>query len=213
MFKYKIKYSSAILLLFLTLSPLTANANDVEDSIQTGLKLYKNGKYNEAVNSLRQATKQIRHETREKLVKFLPKALPGWKSESEDTEMIGDDLMGAGVMAERKYTPIDQRLPHIVIVRIIINSPVLEGLVEMYSMPDFAAAYGKKTLTINGQKALLDYEKGSGESKISIVVAKRYIVEVESRFISFLKDTARTTGPGKQYATLINYKKLKALKL
>lgn len=198
-------------LLFLMLCPLVSIADEVKDSIKTGLDYYNDGKLHKASESFNHAAKLIQLKTRKVLEQFLPEPLAGWKSQTEDPGSIGDFMVGAGVTAERSYNIDSWKFPINVVVRIVANSPLMEGVMSMYSTPDFAAAYGKKIEIINGQKAIMDFDVSNNEGSINIVIGDKFLVQIEASYISGVKDTTRTLGVMKQYAKMIDYKNLKAL--
>jgi len=193
------------LFLFVMSFPLISMADDIKDSIKKGLTYYEGGKYNKAVESLGHASKLMQQKTRTVLQQFLPKALSGWTSHESNSELIGAAMFGGGVTAERGYNNEGKGIASKVTIRIIANSPIMESVMMMYSTPGYAEASGKKLEIIKGNKAIIEFDAVDGFGNINIVVANRFLVQIEG--------DARNVNGLKQYAKLINYKKLAALTL
>lgn len=174
-------------------------ADDVEDSINEALEYYHDGEYKDAVESLNYATQLIQQKKGGELEAYLPEPLDGWKAQPPTSQAAGAAMFGGGVTAEREYSNNDSS----VTVRIVTDSPMMQGMMMMFSNPMFAASDGGKLERISRQKAIVKYDADNKEGEINIVVAKRFLVTVEGRDTS-LEDL-------KAYAGAIDYKKLKTL--
>jgi len=174
-------------------------ADDVTDSISEAMDAYKDGEYTEAVESLNYASQLIQQKKGEGLTSFLPKPLSGWTAKNPESQAMGAAMFGGGVTAERRYTKDKSRVD----VRIITDSPMMQGVMMMFSNPMFASSDGGKLGKIKRQKAIVKYDESKGKGEIKIVIANRFLVMVEGNKVT--KDDLT------DYAKAINYKKLKSL--
>jgi hypothetical protein len=80
------------------------------------------------------------------------------------------------------------------------DSPVLQGMMGLFTNPMFATSDGGKLERINRQKAIVKYNKEREKGDIKIVVAKRFMITVEGTKVSREDLVA--------YAKAIDYKKI-----
>ncbi len=177
----------------------SARADDVEDSVKEGLEYYKDGDYSSAAGSLEYAAQLIRQKKGGQLEVFLPKPLPGWTAENASSQAMGAAMFGGGVTAERKFKKDNSRIT----VQIVTDSPMMQGMMMLFTNPAFAAADGGKSEKIKGQKAIVKYTPSTKKGDIKIMVVNRFLVSIEGNDIS--KEDL------KNYAKAIDYKKLSAL--
>ena len=177
----------------------SASADDVEDSVKEGLEYYKDGDYSSAAGSLEYAAQLIRQKKGGQLEVFLPKPLPGWTAEEASSQAMGAAMFGGGVTAERKFKKDNSRIT----VQIVTDSPMMQGMMMLFTNPAFAAADGGKLEKIKGQKAIVKYTPTTKKGDIKIMVVNRFLVSIEGNDIS--KEDL------KNYAKAIDYKKLSAL--
>ncbi len=190
--------AGGLLLALMTLSA-TGYADDVEDSIDEALESYKSGEYKDAMESLNYASQLIQQKRAGTLTSFLPEPLDGWTAEGADSKAAGAAMFGGGTMAKRRYRKDSAS----VTVEIITDSPLMQGVMMMFSNPMFATSDGGKLERIGRQKAVVKFDPANGDGEIKIVVAKRYLVTIEGQGV--------TEDILKSYAKAIDYKKLKAL--
>ena len=177
----------------------SASADDVEDSVKEGLEYYKDGDYSSAAGSLEYAAQLIRQKKGGQLEVFLPKPLPGWTAEEASSQAMGAAMFGGGVTAERKFRKDNSRIT----VQIVTDSPMMQGMMMLFTNPAFAAADGGKLEKIKGQKAIVKYTPTTKKGDIKIMVVNRFLVSIEGNDIN--KEDL------KNYAKAIDYKKLGAL--
>lgn len=184
--------------LFITfmLFPAVAGADDVVDSINEGLEFYKQGEHSSAVESLNYAAQLIQQKKGEGLESFLPAPLSGWTAETASSQTAAISMMGGGVAASRHYRKNSSSVD----VQIITDSPMLQGMMMMFSNPMLATADGGKLERINGEKAIVKYDASNHSGEIQIVVANRFFITIEGDDVE--KDDL--TG----YAGAIDFKKL-----
>lgn len=155
-------------------------ADEVEDAVKEGLEYYQDGDFSSAAGSLEYAAQLIRQKKGGKLETFLPEPLPGWTAENASSQAMGASLFGGGVTAERSYSKEDSSAT----VKIVTDSPMLQGVLMMLTNPAVATADGGKMKKINGQKAVVKYDQDSASGEIQVVAAGRFLVTVEGSNIS-----------------------------
>ncbi len=179
------------------LLPLAAHADDVQDSIREALDYYNAGDYQEAVESLDYASQLIRQMKGKKLETLLPAPLEGWSAKPAESRAVGAAVFGGGLTVERSYT----RGPASVTIRIVADSPMIQGMLAMFSNPVFATSDGGRLERIGREKAIVKYDAASKSGDIRLAVANRFLVTIEG--------TAVTEEDLKAYARAIDFKKLK----
>ena len=178
---------------------LPAAADDVIDTINEALEAYKNGDYADAASSLDYASQLVKQKKGESLAALLPEPLDGWTAEEAESQAAGAAMFGGGVTASREYRKGDGQVS----VQIVTDSPMLQGMMMMFSNPMFAASDGGKMERIKRQKAIVKYNSSGHSGTIQIVVANRFLVTVEGSGVSRDELVA--------WAEAIDYKKLAAL--
>ena len=196
---YMNKLMVAGLFLVLIAFSFPGYADDIEDSINEALQYYKSSEYKDAVESLNYASQLIQQKKGKGLESFLPEPLKGWSAQKASSQAAGAAMFGGGITVERKYTKDSSSIS----ISIITDSPLMQGMMMMFSNPMFAASDGGKLERIGRQKAIVKFDPNSKQGEIKIVVANRYLVLIEGREIS--KEDM------KAYAKAIDFKKLKSL--
>jgi len=177
-----------------------AGADDeVLKSINEGTEFYNNGEYAEAVTSLNYAVQLIQQKKGDVLKDLLPAPLAGWTAEDAESQSAGAAMFGGGVTAERSYSKDDSRIT----IRMITDSPMMQGVMMMFSNPMFATSDGGKLERIGKQKAIVKYDEGNKSGDLQMVVNNRFLVMVEG--------DAVTRDELLAYAGAIDMKKLSEL--
>jgi len=174
----------------------TGYADEVTDSIEEALKQYKKGDYRQAAGSLDYASGLMRQKKGDILQAFLPEPLPGWSAEDTSSQAIGSMIMGGGVIAERVYNKDLSRIT----IRVMVDSPMIQGVIMMFSNSMVMTASGGKMSQIKGQRAIIKYNPGRKEGDINIMVGNDILVIVEGANVAKEDLTA--------YANSIDYQKL-----
>ena len=174
-----------------------AYADDVTDAINEALQQYNGGNYSEAMSSLNYASQLVGQKKGGNLQSLLPEPLQGWTAEDKKSEAV--QMYGGGVTAERRYRKDESSVS----IRIITDSPMLQGMMMMLSNPMMATSDGGKMVKIGGEKAIVKYNASKKRGDINIVVANRFLVTIEGRTVE-LEDL-------KAYGAAIDYKKLSSL--
>lgn len=177
----------------------TVWADDVTDSINEALEYYNAGKYSEAVGSLNYAAQIIGQKKGGQLEDFLPSPLDGWSAEETDSQAAGAAMFGGGVSASRSYFKDNASVN----IQIVTDSPMLQGMMMLFTNPALAASDGSKLEKINGQKAIVKYSAADREGTIHIMVVNRFLVTIEGTDVT--KDDLTA------YAAAVDYDKLAAM--
>lgn len=161
-------------------SIVAAADDEVLKSIDEGTEFYNNGEYAEAVTSLNYAVQLIQQKKGEVLVKLLPEPLDGWSAQDAESQSAGAAMFGGGITAEREYSKGDGR----VTIRIITDSPMMQGVMMMFSNPMFATSDGGKLERIGKQKAIVKFDDADRSGNLQMVVANRFLVMVEGNDVA-----------------------------
>jgi hypothetical protein len=163
-----------VLILLLALD-ISVKADDVEEAVKEGLQYYHDGDFSNAAGNLEYAAQLIRQKKGGELESLLPQPLAGWTAEETESQAMGAAMFGGGVTAERRYRKGESEVS----VQIVTDSPLLQGVLMMFTNPMFAASDGGKLEKIKGQKALVKYDASARQGDIQIVVGGKYLVSIE----------------------------------
>ncbi|MGV8074732.1 MAG: hypothetical protein AB2L11_09295 [Syntrophobacteraceae bacterium] len=169
-----------LLVVFWVFSADMVRADNITDSIEEALENYKNGNLAEAMNSLDYAAQLVRQKRGGNLQSLLPDPLDGWTAKDASSEAAGAAMFGGAVTAEREY----QKEPSNITIKIVTDSPMLQGIMMMFSNPAIAVSQGGELQKIKGRKAIVKYDKSNGNGDIRIVVANRFLVTVEGQEVT-----------------------------
>jgi uncharacterized protein YdeI (BOF family) len=189
--------AAAFLIMFVVSSPVLAD--DVTDSINDALKQYDSGEFAGAVQSLDYASQLIRQKKSGQLEAFLPVPISGWEAEKATSQAMGSAVFGGGVTAERSYSKGDSHVN----VKIITDSPMMQGMMMMFSNPMLATSDGGKIEKINGEKAIVKYNNEDKAGTVTVVIAGRFLITVEGNNVDRKDLTAFTQA--------IEFKKIAAM--
>ena len=167
----------------------SAEEDDVVNSINEGMEFYQSGEFAEATSSLNYAVQLIQQKKGESLSGLLPEPLDGWEAEEAQSQAAGAAMFGGGVTAERSYSKDNSRIS----IQIVTDSPMLQGVMMMFSNPMFATADGGKMVRIGRQKAIVKFTPEDESGDLQMVVNNRFLVNVE--------------GSGVSHDDLVNYAK------
>jgi len=178
--------------------PLYAFADDVTDSINEALQHYKDGAYSEAVESLTYSSRLIQQKKSGELASLLPGPLKGWVAEDAASDS-SVTAFGGGISVSRKYNKDASSVS----IDLMADSPMLQGMLMLFSNPMFAQADGGKMVKIGKQKAVLKYDAKESSGELTIVVDNRILVKVSG--------TGVKSDDLSAYANAIDYAKIEAL--
>ncbi len=188
----------ATALVAVTFSAASLKADEITDLLKKAGSDYESGNYSEAISSLDYAGQLIRQKKGEAMLKLLPEAQKGWTAEEPTSESTSGSMFGGMVAVERRYQKDDSN----VTIKITSDSPMLAGMLGMFSNPMLVSGSGGKLETIKGQKAVVKYDAPNKSGDINIVVGGKILVTVEGHDVPRDALTA--------YAGAIDYAKLSA---
>lgn len=152
-----------------------ADTDPVLETVEEAMAYYADGDYAGAAGSLDYAAQLIRQKRGEGMTALLPDPLDGWAAADATSQAAGAALFGGGTSAERAYTRGDASVS----IKIMTDSPMLQGVAMMLNNPMFASADGGKLERINKQKALVKYDAEDRSGSISLMVAGTVLVTLE----------------------------------
>lgn len=155
-------------------------ADDVTDSIQEATEAYENGDIAGAVEGLNYAVQLLQQMKGDSLAQLLPEPLDGWTAEDAESASVGAAMFGGGLTAQREYRKDNSQVE----IQIVTDSPMLQGMMAMFTNPMFAASSGGKMTKINKQKAIVKYDNDRQEGEVQIMVKNRYMVTVSGNKVS-----------------------------
>ena len=158
----------------------SAEEDDVVNSINEGMEFYQSGEFAEATSSLNYAVQLIQQKKGESLSGLLPEPLDGWEAEEAQSQAAGAAMFGGGVTAERSYSKDNSRIS----IQIVTDSPMLQGVMMMFSNPMFATADGGKMVRVGRQKAIVKFTPEDESGDLQMVVNNRFLVTVEGSGVS-----------------------------
>src|SRR5690606_2847632 len=95
----------------LILTPaISAQADEIEDSIKEALEAYQNNDRTSARQQLSYAMQLIGQQAAEALGNALPDALSGWEAADAQVESANLAMLGGGIQASRTYTKGDDSI-------------------------------------------------------------------------------------------------------
>lgn len=174
-------------------------ADEVIDSINEALHAYQKGDFSEAAGNLDYAAQLIRQKRSSDLKDHLPAPLPGWTAEEASSQAVSPAMFGGMISAERRYVKDASS----VTATITTESPMLQGMMMMFTNPMLATSGGAKLKKINGQKAIIKYDQTTRQGDINIIVAKSVLVTIQGTDVNQEDLIA--------YASAFDYKKLEEL--
>ncbi|MGH8018989.1 MAG: hypothetical protein ACREIA_11975 [Opitutaceae bacterium] len=173
------KTSARSILALCSLGLLSGNvalqADDVTDTIEEAVKAYNEGDFVVASQSLETATQLIKQKRAEGLTKFLPQAPSGWEAMDATSQAASASFFGGGVTAEREYTKGGSS----VTIKILTDSPMMQGVMMMMGNPMFANADGGKLIRLKGQRAIVKYAADDKSGSVNVVVGGAILVEID----------------------------------
>ena len=177
-------------------------ADEITDQLERGLKLYKQGKVSEALKEIDFATAQMRQKKAEGLTAIFPPAPSGWKIESDDTQAMGQALMGGGVAATRVYA--QQKGDGRLTLEVLGDSPLIQGLGMLLANPMFQGDKNTKFIRVGDQRAML-VQNDPQSAEVQFLVDNKVLVKAEVREVAGAADLA------KDMAGKVDLKKLREL--
>jgi hypothetical protein len=151
--------------------------DEVLTIIEQAVTQYKNNDLADASSNLEYASQLIRQKKGEAMKSLLPEPLAGWESEPATSQALGAAVFGGGITVSRTYT----KKPAVITIDIVSDSPLLQSLVMMINNPMIAGASGGKLETVNGQRAIVQYDEAAAKGEVNIVVENRFMVTLKGK--------------------------------
>ncbi len=168
----RVKYFCIVLVIVALVAalPLAAAADELEDQIKLGLKLYQQGKYNKAAEELEFALAQLRQKKANSLTAVFPEAPSGWKAQEPMSKSAASGLLGGGISASRAYRQEGGKGR--ASIELMSDSPLIQSLGMMLSNPMFMQGNrGARLVKVQGYKAMLS-KRGRGAELQALVEGK-----------------------------------------
>lgn len=106
-------------------------ADEITEQIQSGAQAYQQQDFQLAIEELNYAVAQIQEKLNAENATLLPEPLAGWTADSVENTSGAMAMMGGGANMARDY----RRGNETVNLNIIANSPMLSGMMAMFSNP------------------------------------------------------------------------------
>ena len=192
----------AVLLIVVSWGAIPVYADEILEAMNEAIEAYKEKEYGEAAESLDYARQLIQQLRSERIMKFLPEALPGWESKTAQTQSMG--MLGgmSGVQKEYWKPGTGNQGKKRITINIMAESPMMQGMMAMFN-PAYVGAQGGKLQKIKRNKAIVKYNPDNRRGEANVLVAKRYIVSIKGNSVD-KKDLL-------DYAEAVDYKGLKDL--
>ena len=146
------------------------SADEVEDSSNEALKLYKEGKLTEASASLQIAVNSINEKKGGSISSALPAQIGEWKG-GEVNNSNALSILGGGTPVEREYTKGERGAT----LTIIADSPMIGQIMGLMSNPAIAGLAGMKMKKVGEQTVTLQKDQGMGQ----MVVDNRFLIQIQ----------------------------------
>lgn len=186
----------AVLVLSVVTVITSVQADDVTDSIQEASDAYAKGDNTKAIESLNTAVQLIQQAKAKSLEQLLPQAVSGWTAGQAESTAVGAAMFGGGITVEKRYTKGDS----VISIQIVTDSPMLQGMMALFSNPMFATSSGGKLEKIAGQKVISTYDASNQSGEYQIAVANKYMITLKGEKVSAEEMNA--------YAEGIDFKKM-----
>jgi len=175
----------------------SVTADDISDTLEEALASYKKGDVTQTKEDVIYVLELLKQQSGNTLKDQLPEALEGWEAEEAKSETAGAGMLGGGTVLSRSYKKDKSKI----VIEIITDSPLLQGLGSMFANPMFNA--GGEIKRINREKATIKYNKKRESGEIVLMIDKRFIVNVKGTKVS--KDELI------EYTEAIDFKALKKM--
>ena len=161
-------------LTIIALAPVALRADEIEDAINSALKLYKEGKLSEANTGLQTAVNLLSEKRGASLSSVLPDEIGGWKGGKVESASLA--ALGGGNTIERDYRKGEKKAT----VSIAADSPLLKQVSSFLSNPALGGLLGIKQKKVGDLTAMLHAKEGL----LQMVVNNRFLVQVQGKKLS-----------------------------
>ncbi|CAA6807463.1 MAG: Unknown protein [uncultured Sulfurovum sp.] len=176
---------------------VSITADDISDTLEEALASYKKGDVSQTKEDVIYVLELLKQKNGNTLKEHLPPALDGWEAEEAKSETAGAGMLGGGTVLSRSYKKDKSKI----VIEIITDSPLLQGLGSMFANPMFNS--GGEIKRINREKATVKYNKKRESGEIVLMLDKRFVINVKGTNVS--KEVLI------EYAEAIDFKALKKM--
>ncbi len=149
-------------------------ADEVTGQIQAGVEAYQQQDYQLAVDELNYAVAQIQEKLNAANSTLLPEPLPGWTADAVENTSAAMAMMGGGTNMERSY----YRNGETVNISIIANSPMLSGMMAMFTNPMVMSSNpNMKPYRYKRHKGVKEVD--GGNTRITLIMKGLVMIKVE----------------------------------
>jgi len=164
------------LALLLTLAT-GAEADQVTEQIDAGLRAYEAGDARVAIQALQFAVAEIETQLSQKQLELLPQPLAGWSAEDAVAETAGLATLIAGTNLSRSYRNDESGAG--IQMSITADSPLLSMMGMMMSTPMLMQAQpGSSPYTHAGFRGMMEKDH-DGNLKITLMVGTRILLQMQ----------------------------------
>lgn len=160
-----------LITLIACLCPAVIRADDVEDALNAALKLYKEGKLDEAAAQLDAATRSLNAKQGLTIAAVLPDDIAGWNGGKTDTSSLAG--LGGGQTIERSYRKGEKKA----VISIVADSPTLNQVSAFLANPAIGGLLGLKARKVGALNAMVQPKEGL----LQFTVNERYLVAVQGK--------------------------------
>jgi hypothetical protein len=171
------------------------SGDDISETMQEAMVSYKKGDYVKTQEDLVYVMELLKQKKGDSIKTLLPDALSGWTAEEAKSETAGSGMFGGGSTISRTYKKLKSK----VVISIVTDSPLLQGLGSIMGNPMFSS--GGKLKRINREKATIKYNSQKKSGEIIFMLDKRFLITI--------KGTKVNEDELVNYAKAIDFKKIK----
>lgn len=196
----KVSWVCTLLAALALLAAPGVQADEITDQLERGLKLYKEGKFGEALGEIDFASAQIRQKKADTFAAAFPDPPAGWTADKAETQAIAKALFGGGITATRGYKQDKSRVK----MEIVTDSPLLQSMAMLINNPMvMQGGQGMKPVRVGDEKGML--QTHGSRAELQMIVNGKVLVKVEANAGDKSEELA------KDFANRLDLKKLKAL--
>ncbi|MFP7672271.1 hypothetical protein ACG74X_02820 [Marivita sp. S0852] len=164
----------------LLILPLTAQADEISDTLQAAIEAYNEGDITYALEELDFARQKMMAIQAEAFQEFLPEAPEGWERQVDDDTQAGLAMMGGGMGARASYHSADRS--QFYSITLMADNAMVSSMGAMVAN---AAAMGMQLERIGRQRVAV------GDGQAMAMVNNRILVTVEGRDNTLLLDAMK----------------------
>lgn len=165
----------------IAMMPLTAQADEVTDTLEAAIAAYNDGDIAFALEELGFARDMLMAKQTESFGSLLPEAPDGWTREMDNDMVAGMAMFGGGTGAGARYTSADGQQSYT--ITMLADSPMV---ISMGAMVQNAGAMGMDVERVGQQRVAI------GDNQAMALVNNRILVTIDGDGRDLLKAAAAT---------------------